>query len=308
VCKSALTNWTACEELAIIGAVAARWGSDAVTATPPQADLAEAHMYRLIFELVETNDFLFSLSYADMVLQFLFLPLILMYVCGALIQSNEAIELGHGVANALMLVVDLVLTVLSVVQATSSLAQVQGLIAPNCLDLTTRVGNTAENSLIKAEDSLKKVSLLGWIEAAIALISILTQAAQPCLPQGGKEVISRSVVGVMLIIMVAQDIILSVVNFFAFTTDSKREVDDLFISLIGGSAAWCVVGQCAGGAANSTLTGGRPDAPTPVGLIVGMSTALIIVVAIACYSCCTFRDIESQGSRSGSPGRHTIKV
>ena len=52
VCEDALTNWTACEELAIIGAVSAKWGQ--ATSLPPQADLGEAHMYKLIFELVDT--------------------------------------------------------------------------------------------------------------------------------------------------------------------------------------------------------------------------------------------------------------
>jgi len=246
VCNDTLTNWTACEELAIIGAVAARWGAAEATATPPQADLGEVHMYRLVFELVATNDFLFSLSMADVILQFLFVPLVLLYIY-AMLADSEEIEKCHGCANVVLLIADLTLTLMSVVQAQQSLTQVQGLIAPNCLDLTTRGGNLAENALIKAEDALKKVTLLGWMEAAIAMFSVVTQVCQPFVKvesnkEGGKS--CRRAFGLVLIVAVMLDVVLSVINFFAFTTDSKREIDDLLTSLVSGSDAWCVAGQC----------------------------------------------------------------
>lgn len=208
-------------------------------------------MYKLIFELVDTNNFLFGLSMADMILQFLFLPLIAVYVC-ALVNGSERLEHCHGVTNFIFLIVDLTLTVMSVIQAQRSLTQVQDLIAPNCLDLTTRSGNIAENALIKAEDALKKVALLGWMEAAIAFASVIGQAAQPFVGMvidspAGKEGTSkarRRALGLILIVAVMLDCVLSVINFFAFTTDSKREIDDLFASLVIGSDAWCVTSQC----------------------------------------------------------------
>ena len=249
VCQDTLTNWTACEELAIIGAVSAKWGQASL---PPQADLGEAYMYKLVFELVDTNNFLFGLSMADMILQFLFLPLILVYVC-ALSNNSEALEACHGITNLIFLIIDLTLTIMSVLQAQQSLSQVQSLIAPNCLDLTTRSGNIAENALIKAEDALNKVALLGWMEAAIALFSVFGQAGQPFVNVGQDDPINkegrgkarRRALGLILIITVMLDCVLSVINFFAFTTDSKRLMTSL-ASLISGSDAWCVTGQCVG--------------------------------------------------------------
>ena len=50
---------------------------------------------------------------------------------------------------------------------------------------------------------------------------------------------------VILVVMVMLDVVLSVVNFFAFTTDSQNEVETLFASLTdAASDAWCARARC----------------------------------------------------------------
>ena len=111
-----------------------------------------------MFELVATNNVLYYLSFADMILQLLFLPLILCWAY-AIMTNSEGLEMCHNCLNVLLLIVDLVLTILSVVNVVGSLSQVQGLIVANCLDLTTRAGNLAENALIKARPRLQSLAV-----------------------------------------------------------------------------------------------------------------------------------------------------
>ena len=67
----------------------------------------------------------------------------------------------------------------------------------------------------------------------------------------GKTRPVRLSIGMLMIVLVMLDVVLSIVNFFAFTTDSKQEIDSLFDSLVEGSEAWCVRARCSIGATTS---------------------------------------------------------
>ena len=87
-----------------------------------------------------------------------------------------------------------------------------------------------------AED-LMLIRVLGWLELCSGVVSILATIYE----RSGKRDSTMSMFGLLLaFVMMAVDVILSVVDFFAFTLPTKNEMDSFFDSLSTNDAANCI--------------------------------------------------------------------